>query len=181
MTPKALWPFWLLVVMGALWIGHYFGGAQQRQADAEQLAVIEQSIVTVHDTVAHYDTLLRVDTLRIRIAAAHADTVRDTAWVFLARLDSAAGVDTLVPSSLVRRASLACSDAILSDSVALAAARTALRDCYAARTWSDSGRVLAEQRADLLERTAKSAVWSGRKQGAAVGAALAVLVVHFLK
>jgi hypothetical protein len=169
-------------LIGVLGAGSFVAGQRvQRGADAEQLAVIEQQIVTVHDTVEHYDTLLRVDTIRLRIAEAHADTVRDTARVRIAELDSAAKADSVVPAAIAHKAALACSDAILSDSVALAAARAALRDCYVARTWSDSGRVLAEQRAKVIEGTVSHARWAGRREGAIAGALAALIVNHILK
>lgn len=152
------------------------GQRNQRGADAEQLAIIEQQTTVVHDTIEHYDTLLRVDTVRLRAAAAHADSVRDTAWVYIGTLDSAAKADSVVPSSIARAAALACSDAILSDSVALAAARAALRDCYAARAWSDSGRVLAEKRAETLKSAARRATWRGRLEGAAAAEILRAIV-----
>ena len=178
-TPKTLWPLWLVVVVGALWIGRYFGGSEQREADAEQIRTLEGAIHVVHENIVHYDTVLKTDTVKLRIASAHADTVRDTAWVVIVRLDSAARADSVVPASLAHSAALACSDAILSDSVALDAARAALRDCYAARTWSDSGRVLAERRAVIIETAAQRAVWTGRKQGFVVGA-LAALGLHLI-
>jgi hypothetical protein len=170
---------WVVLLIAALTAFSYVAGQRtQRGVDAEQMAAIEHDITVVHDTVTHYDTLLRVDTLRLRVAEERADTARDTAWVYIGTLDSAAKADSVVSAAIAHATALACSDAILSDSVALAAARTALRDCYAARTWSDSGRVLAERKAVLVEHSAR---WSGRRQGAAVGALATLLLVHLLK
>ena len=146
-----------------------------------QLAALERTAAVVHDTIEHYTTQFYRDTVRLRVASAHADTVRDTVYAILVRVDSVARADSVVPASLAHAAVLACSDAILSDSVALAAARAALSDCAKRGEAQDTAIKLAERKAVVIETAAEHQVWAGRRLGFVVGMASTLFALRILR
>lgn len=142
-------------------------GHRERDADAYR---------TVHDTIVRTERVveqrLRVDTVRVRVATAIADSAR-------ARFDSAAiaialAADSLpaLPDTLVLPAVVACRSALDADSTLIAELRITVDDAlhYGA---------LEQRRAELAEHELAHRSRFGFKSGAVLGAVV-VSAFHFL-
>jgi flagellar biogenesis protein FliO len=156
-------------------------GQRSQRKTNEQLRTIEQQIVTQTDTIEKLKVVIRHDTSWVRVTVAKADSARDSAQTHLAALDSAAKADSTVPSQLVQEAVASSRDALAKDSVARAATQAALDHTLLALDKSDERWANAEKRATLMERAANTARWTGRKEGAAIGAIVTLAIVHILK
>lgn len=160
----------LAVVIGFSYCAGSHAG--ERKADAAHYRVIRDTLV---DTIRVVNERLRVDTVRVRIAAAKADSSQRA----FARADSAvravADTSPVVPSSLVIPALHACEQALTDKDSVIAAEHRAFMDAM-------QGKAAERQRADLAEQQlAAGRSRFGFKTGAAAGAALVALAAKVLR
>lgn len=164
----------LAAAIGAAVVMAYCSGkrAGVRQSDAAHYRVIRDTLV---ETIRVVNERLRVDTVRVRIAATKADSSQRA----FARADSAvravADTSPVVPSALVLPALHACELALADKDSVIAAERQAFMDAM-------QGKAAEQRRADLAEQQlAAGHAGFGFKSGVAAGAALVAVLVKVLR
>jgi hypothetical protein len=160
------------LVVAVLVVGGYLRGRSdgRRKAEAEHYQAHRQRVL---DTIRVIEQRLRVDTVRVRVAVAKADTSQRAFVVADSTVRAVADTSLVVPTPLVLPALHACEVALDDKDAVIREKDHMLTD---ALRWGDE----QQQRAILAEQELETQRPSrfGFKSGLALGIGIAVAIAH---